>query len=164
MVHVQSCCSKFMLDLVLYFYSLAFTVLLQFFRKMSNAKSRDKTTYFNDQWLKNPSYSLWLKRVNDNTRYGCKVCPEKKNSPRTLGDMGEDALTKHAKTEMHKKNLNQFLETKRFLLPRLSAAPVPAKMEASDQPPDVVVVSPSDEPGLLIALVNPFLLTRPFPL
>ena len=80
---------------------------------MSNAK-RDKTTYFNDKWLKKPLYSEWLKRVkDDNTRYGCKVCPEKKNAPRTQGDMG-GALSKHMETGLHQKNYNQYFGTLKF--------------------------------------------------
>ena len=136
---------------------------------MSNAK-REKITYFNDHWLRNPDYSLWLKRVDDNTRYGCKVCPLK-NSHRTLGDMGEGALTKHAGTEMHTKNLAQYMKTMRFFLPR-SSAPVPAAtatttaaaaaaaaeavvatppptadVAASILPAQVVLLTPDDEPG-----------------
>ena len=74
-----------------------------------------KITYFDNKWLVHPAYSQWLKRLSDNTRYGCKVCNEKKET-RTLKDIGEGALKKHANTQNHKKNLESYLHTKTMFI------------------------------------------------
>ena len=54
--------------------------------------------------------------------------------------MGEGALTRHAKGDIHKNNLDQFMKTKRFFHPRKSADP---DVSTSNQPAEVVI---PDEP------------------
>jgi hypothetical protein len=59
-----------------------------------------KPTYFHDGWLKVENYKEWLKKLPDNTQFGCKWCNPSRNTFR-LGNMGERAVLSHMGSNKH---------------------------------------------------------------
>ena len=60
--------------------------------------SKKKQTYFQDSWLSNENYELWLRKIpNKNTFARCRLCEKDFD----LSNMGEKALKSHAKGKGH---------------------------------------------------------------
>ena len=57
-----------------------------------------KQTFFSDKWLEDAEFKDWIKKVNNNINFGCNLC---KKSDLSLGNMGSEALQKHAKSKKH---------------------------------------------------------------
>ena len=69
-----------------------------------------KQTFFSDKWLEDAEFKDWIKKVDNNIHFGCKRC---KKNDLSLGNMGSEALQKHAKGKKHCKAREEWIEVKK---------------------------------------------------
>ena len=100
-----------------------------------------KETYFQDSWLSNEHYKLWVKRVSDkNTSARCRLCL--KNIE--LSNMGERALNSHANGQVHTEKVKTVLAVQNFFKKRVTPS---VQQQQPNQQPNQQPMQDDQEPA-----------------